>query len=59
LWQVGSKRIFDFPLKNHVELGEALEILDFEAAAEVYTNGLNDYLDACHIVHCKLEKALA
>ncbi|KAH7291013.1 hypothetical protein KP509_30G073100 [Ceratopteris richardii] len=32
---VGSKREFDFPVKNHVELGESLELMDFEAAAEV------------------------
>ncbi|KAI5061654.1 hypothetical protein GOP47_0024159 [Adiantum capillus-veneris] len=32
---VGSKRVFEFPPKNHVDLGESLELLDFEAAAEV------------------------
>lgn len=35
---VGGKRVFDFPTKNHVELGEALELIDFEAAAEVSGN---------------------
>lgn len=35
---VGGKRLFDFPTKNHVELGEALELIDFEAAAEVSGN---------------------
>eukprot|EP00250_Pteridium_aquilinum_P006984 c16791_g1_i1 orf=357-1952(-) len=33
--EVGSKRLFDFPPKNHVEIGEALQLIDFEAAAEV------------------------
>ncbi|MCO5592230.1 hypothetical protein L7F22_046228 [Adiantum nelumboides] len=31
---VGSKRVFEFQPKNHVELGESLDLLDFEAAAE-------------------------
>lgn len=35
---VGSKRVFNFPVRNHVELGETLELLDFEAAAEVSGN---------------------
>lgn len=35
---VGSKRPFEFPAKNHVELGEALDLIDFEAAAEVSGN---------------------
>jgi len=30
---------FDFPIKNHVELAEALEIADFEAAARVTGKG--------------------
>lgn len=30
---VGSKKVFDFPVKNHVELGKALGWFDFEAAA--------------------------
>lgn len=33
--QVGSKREFAFDVKDHVALGEALGILDFETASEV------------------------
>ncbi len=32
---VGQKPTFSFPIKNHLELGEALGWLDFEAAARV------------------------
>eukprot|EP00882_Tetradesmus_deserticola_P009526 GHRQ01010058.1.p1 GENE.GHRQ01010058.1~~GHRQ01010058.1.p1 ORF type:complete len:343 (+),score=64.45 GHRQ01010058.1:102-1031(+) len=31
---VGEQRAFDFPVRDHVSLGEALGILDFETAAE-------------------------
>lgn len=31
----GEPRVFDFPVKDHVELSEALGILDFERAAKV------------------------
>jgi len=34
--QVGSQREFNFPVKDHVELGLALDLFDFEAASEVY-----------------------
>jgi seryl-tRNA synthetase len=33
--QVGSQRQFGFTPKDHVTLGEALGLLDFESAAEV------------------------
>jgi len=33
--QVGRRREFTFPVKNHVELGLALDLFDFEAASEV------------------------
>lgn len=33
--QVGSQREFSFPVKDHVELGLALDLFDFEAASEV------------------------
>ncbi len=32
---VGSKPVFDFPVKDHVELGENLRGLDFETAAKI------------------------
>ncbi len=32
---VGTPRIFSFPIKDHVELGEKLGILDFERAAKL------------------------
>jgi len=32
---VGSPREFEFPVKDHLELGEALKILDFETASAV------------------------
>lgn len=31
----GEPRTFDFPVKDHVELGEALGIIDFERAAKI------------------------
>ncbi|KAH9573428.1 hypothetical protein CY35_02G208500 [Sphagnum magellanicum] len=33
--EVGRRREFTFPVKNHVELGLALDLFDFEAASEV------------------------
>lgn len=33
--EVGSQRKFTFPVKDHVEVGLALDLFDFEAAAEV------------------------
>lgn len=35
---VGGQRQFSFPVKDHVELGLALDLFDFEAAAEVSGN---------------------
>lgn len=32
---VGTPRTFDFPVKNHMEIGTALDIIDAEQAAEV------------------------
>jgi seryl-tRNA synthetase len=31
----GAPRVFDFPVKDHVDLGEALDIIDFERAAKI------------------------
>lgn len=33
--KVGTPRVFDFPIKDHIELGEKLNILDFERAAKI------------------------
>jgi seryl-tRNA synthetase len=33
--QVGRQREFTFPVKDHVELGLALDLFDFEAASKV------------------------
>jgi seryl-tRNA synthetase len=33
--QVGKRREFTFPVKDHVELGLVLDLFDFEAASEV------------------------
>lgn len=33
--KVGTPRIFDFKIKDHIELGESLDILDFERAAKI------------------------
>lgn len=35
LYKVGDPRQFEFPVKDHVELGENLGILDFERAAKI------------------------
>ncbi|XVF39571.1 hypothetical protein PTKIN_Ptkin01aG0044400 [Pterospermum kingtungense] len=32
---VGSPRIFDFPVKDHLQIGKELDLFDFDAAAEV------------------------
>ncbi|MEK6940603.1 MAG: serine--tRNA ligase [Nanoarchaeota archaeon] len=37
--ELGKKPNFDFPIKNHVELGEALHILDFDSSAKTSGNG--------------------
>ncbi len=31
----GEKRAFDFPIKNHVELGETLDLFDFKRGAKI------------------------
>ena len=33
--KVGTPRVFNFPIKDHIELGEKLNILDFERAAKI------------------------
>jgi seryl-tRNA synthetase len=33
--KVGTPRVFDFKVKDHIELGESLNILDFERAAKI------------------------
>lgn len=33
--KVGQKRVFDFEIKDHIALGEKLDILDFERAAKI------------------------
>ncbi|MCX7123264.1 MAG: serine--tRNA ligase [Gammaproteobacteria bacterium] len=33
--RVGSPKTFDFPVKDHVALGEALEMMDFDTAAKL------------------------
>ena len=35
LRKVGEPRKFDFPVKDHVDLGEAMKLLDFDAAARI------------------------
>ncbi len=48
---VGEPRVFDFPIKDHVELAQNLDILDFERAAKVtgtrfvYDKGLGARLE--------------
>ena len=39
LRKVGTPRHFDFPIKDHVEIGKALELIDFEAGAKVSGQG--------------------
>lgn len=33
--KVGTPRVFEFPVKDHIEIGEKLNILDFERAAKI------------------------
>lgn len=37
--EVGQKRTFDFPFKNHVELNERLNIFDFKRGAKISGSG--------------------
>ncbi len=39
LRKVGIPRVFDFPVKDHVEIGKALGLIDFEGGAKVAGNG--------------------
>ena len=39
LRRVGTPRTFDFPIKDHVELGKALDLIDFETAGKVTGTG--------------------
>lgn len=37
--KVGQPRTFDFPIKDHVELGKSLDLIDFETGAKVAGSG--------------------
>jgi seryl-tRNA synthetase len=37
--KIGTPRDFDFPVKNHIEIAEALDIVDFDTSAKVSGNG--------------------
>jgi seryl-tRNA synthetase len=37
--RVGTPRTFDFPAKDHVEIGKALDLIDFDAGAKVSGHG--------------------
>ncbi|HKM53424.1 MAG TPA: serine--tRNA ligase [Isosphaeraceae bacterium] len=37
--KVGTPRTFDFPVKDHVELGKALDLIDFETGGKVAGTG--------------------
>ncbi len=52
--EVGQKASFDFEPKDHVELGTALGLLEFEAAAKISGSGFVVYTG----VGAKLERAL-
>ena len=39
LRQVGTPRVFDFKARDHVELGKALDLIDFETAGKVSGTG--------------------
>jgi len=39
LRKVGTPRVFDFKPKDHVEIGKALDLIDFEAGAKVSGHG--------------------
>jgi len=39
LRKVGTPRTFDFPIKDHVELGKALDLIDFETGGKVAGTG--------------------
>ncbi len=39
LRKVGTPRVFDFPAKDHVEIGKALNLIDFESGAKVSGHG--------------------
>ncbi len=39
LRKVGTPRTFDFPVKDHVELGNALDLIDFETGGKVTGTG--------------------
>ena len=52
---VGTPRTFDFPVKDHVDIGEALGMLDFDAGGE-------DRRRAFHVLRgalARLHRALA
>jgi seryl-tRNA synthetase len=39
LRKVGTPRVFDFPARDHVEIGKALDLIDFESGAKVSGHG--------------------
>ncbi len=44
LREVGEKPVFDFPIKDHLELGEALGIINVEQAAKVSASRFNYFI---------------
>lgn len=43
--EVGGKPLFDFPIKDHVELGTDLDIFDFDRASKIAGNNFCMYKD--------------
>ncbi|NGX33942.1 MAG: Serine--tRNA ligase [Candidatus Anoxychlamydiales bacterium] len=39
----GEKKTFDFPIKNHTEIGESLNLFDFKRAAKISKNRFSMY----------------
>ena len=52
--KVGDKPSFSFAPKNHVELGETLDVLDFESASEVSGSKFYYLKNACALLEMAL-----
>ena len=50
----GEKPVFDYDIKDHLELGSALNLLDFDRAAKIAGSGFPLYIN----LGAKLERAL-
>jgi len=56
LRRVGTPRVFDFPVRDHVELGKALDLIDFETGGKVTGTGFYFLKNEAVLLELALQK---